>query len=568
MVTGFPVAVKVMERKMVGDIMSIFTVMAEGAIGAMCPESKHVVQTLATIHLESHDVIVSELCDKGNLHRLLTAEPGGLGVDLGLKTVYQILLGLNELHSAGIAWQDGKPENVMITKENLIAINDFGLAVPYSNPEKARMHPCGTPQYMPPEFFQQEMGHLLDPFKADMFAVGLIAHEVIFGYGARQRSSYIENVGDILTSDQVNPDYPGLDTLLGTKDLKLPVNKEEYPAELLLMLARCLSVRPEMRPTVAELLELRLFNESKVVYGNGRRREEVDRKELEEDVVEYMREKLKVDEEKLRKMLLADERNVVTMNYKFLVRLKNKHNWEKFPIDFSPEPVPSNMVSMEVILYGTENVQPKSLVAGVHQVPFGSDVAAFFNKADSRQLTPAVQFNRQSRNVEVVDSVVAVQRNDRPVIPRLGLPKPAANNSARIVFNVPEPAANNSERVSVNIARPQTAAAVVARPEISKATRPVTATPASSNAVTVDLTAAEIYKRLEKVLPGYKRIVGGVEADVQVKEAGKTVKAYVRVLITSQGKGRALVSVSKRHGPAKPVEAVFLKVTQILRTSH
>merc|ERR1711920_658033 len=42
--------------------------------------------------------------------------------------LYQILLGLKYIHSAGIVHRDLKPENVIINEECIIRICDFGLA--------------------------------------------------------------------------------------------------------------------------------------------------------------------------------------------------------------------------------------------------------------------------------------------------------------------------------------------------------------------------------------------------------------------------------------------------------
>merc|ERR1712130_601920 len=42
--------------------------------------------------------------------------------------LYQILLGLKYIHSAGIVHRDLKPENIIINEECIIRICDFGLA--------------------------------------------------------------------------------------------------------------------------------------------------------------------------------------------------------------------------------------------------------------------------------------------------------------------------------------------------------------------------------------------------------------------------------------------------------
>ncbi len=80
--------------------------------------------------------------------------------------------------------------------------------------------------------------------------------------------------------------------------------------------------------------------------------------------------------------------------------------------------------------------------------------------------------------------------------------------------------------------------------------------------IEVSLSLPEIYKRLQKILPGYTRIAEGVEANVEVtEETGlKPIKAYVRVVITPQGKGTTRMSVVKRHGTAKSVALAAAKI--------
>ena len=71
--------------------------------------------------------------------------------------MYQILLGLKFVHTAGIVHRDLKPENIIINEECTIRIIDFGLArgvqenVPSPSPEKivsksSRNHPLFTGQ--------------------------------------------------------------------------------------------------------------------------------------------------------------------------------------------------------------------------------------------------------------------------------------------------------------------------------------------------------------------------------------------------------------------------------------
>lgn len=61
----------------------------------------------------------------------------------------QIILGLEYLHSIGIAHRDMKPENILIDEYGKIKIADFGLGNFFTEGQKLRTA-CGSPCYAPP----------------------------------------------------------------------------------------------------------------------------------------------------------------------------------------------------------------------------------------------------------------------------------------------------------------------------------------------------------------------------------------------------------------------------------
>jgi hypothetical protein len=229
---------------------------------------------------------------------------------------------------------------------------------------------------------------------------------------------------------------------------------------------------------------------------------------VDEDVVKYMETKMKVDGNKLKRKLVAVEIDLETMTYDFLAKIKDHYNWKTFPANFTPGKQIIKNLTVEQLLRRQENDDPN--------LPGGEPIGA-----DNE--------NRAERS--------AGSANGRA-------------SSAGEAFHLP----------AAEVPRPQTRRG----PSAEVQRRPVTATPLSRDTVLVELPLAEIYKRLDKVLPGYKRVVGGLEADVALREAGKQIKAYVRVTIKSQGKGRSLVTVTKRHGASNPVQAVFQKVARTL----
>src|SRR5262249_31581923 len=74
----------------------------------------------------STDYLVMELVAGKTLRELLFGGP--LPVKRVLQVGTQIADGLARAHEAGIVHRDLKPENVMVTKDGLVKILDFGLA--------------------------------------------------------------------------------------------------------------------------------------------------------------------------------------------------------------------------------------------------------------------------------------------------------------------------------------------------------------------------------------------------------------------------------------------------------
>jgi serine/threonine protein kinase/tetratricopeptide (TPR) repeat protein len=147
----------------------------------------------------------------------------------------QIARGLAAAHDRGIAHRDLKPDNVFLTRDGLVKILDFGLAREIPDPGKpasglqasltASGTVVGTPGYMSPE---QIRGKLVD-HRTDLFALGVILHEMLTGQRAFRRDSPVETMMAVL---QEEPSESG---------------GRPIPPELSQIVAHCLEKNPQDR---------------------------------------------------------------------------------------------------------------------------------------------------------------------------------------------------------------------------------------------------------------------------------------------------------------------------------
>ena len=88
----------------------------------------------------------------------------------------QVATGLEYAHSMSVVHRDIKPANIMITRQKLAKIMDFGISKSVGTLTRTG-HVFGTPYYMSPE---QVIGHAVDG-RSDLFSFGVVLYEMATG---------------------------------------------------------------------------------------------------------------------------------------------------------------------------------------------------------------------------------------------------------------------------------------------------------------------------------------------------------------------------------------------------
>ncbi len=122
--------------------------------------------------------LVMEYVDGPTLDDVLDRR-GSLKLDEALKWARGICAGLQYAHDKGVLHRDIKPSNIMLHREEIVKVTDFGIARNMRN----QMHKLtqalrlGTPPYMSPE---QLMGEYMD-LRSDIYSLGILMYECFNG---------------------------------------------------------------------------------------------------------------------------------------------------------------------------------------------------------------------------------------------------------------------------------------------------------------------------------------------------------------------------------------------------
>ena len=175
-ITQKKVAIKILDKNKIESKDDLERIIREMQI---LTEMDHpnVIKVFKIYEEENNFSIIMEYCEGGELFNYIVKKRR-LSEDESSFFFYQLINGIEYIHSKGIAHRDLKPENLLIGQNKILKIIDFGLSNFYDG-QKRLETPCGSPCYASPEMVK---GKKYDGFNIDIWAIGVILFAMLCGY--------------------------------------------------------------------------------------------------------------------------------------------------------------------------------------------------------------------------------------------------------------------------------------------------------------------------------------------------------------------------------------------------
>ena len=173
--TGEEFAIKVLNKEKIRKKMKNLALRENEIITKL--NHTNIVSVYYIIDTKEDYYIIMEYCKLGELfdyivkYKRLTEEESS-------NFFYQLINGVDYIHSMGIAHRDLKPENLLLTEDKVLKIIDFGLSHEFDEDEYLKTK-CGSPSYAAPEIISKPN---YNGFKIDIWCCGIILYAMLCGY--------------------------------------------------------------------------------------------------------------------------------------------------------------------------------------------------------------------------------------------------------------------------------------------------------------------------------------------------------------------------------------------------
>lgn len=234
-----PVALKLFFRELERDPYFVARFRKEVRIASKL-QHHNIVRTLDYGYEAGRYFLVMDLVDGSNLQDIIN-RCGPLGINEVVNLLEQLCDALQYAHSQGIIHRDIKPHNVLVDRQGMVRLGDFGLARAIANTGLSVTGPTlGTISYLAPEQIQN--GPLTA--RTDIYALGVMMFEMVTGRLPFE-----------------NPSALAVALAHVTQEPPLPrIHNPQVSPSLELLIRRCMAKDPERRPSSVIELKANLLH--------------------------------------------------------------------------------------------------------------------------------------------------------------------------------------------------------------------------------------------------------------------------------------------------------------------
>ncbi len=229
------VAIKVLREQYAADAEFVrrFYQEAESAARLSHP---NIVNTYDVGHQDDTYFIIMELVDGPSLAEIIAAD-GRLPEPVAIDYAAQIASGLAYAHRQGLLHRDIKPANILVTKDDVVKLSDFGIARAVSEQTMALTKPglvMGSVYYISPEQAQEHEVHET----SDLYSLGVVIYQMLTGKlpytGESPVTVALKHIGDPVPTIDVRATgvSPALAAIVNRLLQKRPENRFQSASEL------------------------------------------------------------------------------------------------------------------------------------------------------------------------------------------------------------------------------------------------------------------------------------------------------------------------------------------------
>jgi len=172
------IAVKVLNKESIADDEYVKRFFREARITAEL-DHENIIKVIESNFSDGNFYIMTEFINGGNFNDVINSS--NLTMIKKLSIINKIISALDHAHKRGIVHRDIKPSNILLTKEFVPKLCDFGIATALWGQESRLTQTnelMGTMDYIAPE--QKENSKNVD-FRVDIYSIGVILYRIVTG---------------------------------------------------------------------------------------------------------------------------------------------------------------------------------------------------------------------------------------------------------------------------------------------------------------------------------------------------------------------------------------------------